>query len=129
MRVIELAKEADKAEILALYKIQLGREFCPWTEYYPGAEEIAYDLSRESLLIMRENGKIIAAISLDKDETVESLPYWSEALKPGGELSRLAVLPDYQNKGIAREMLKKGMELLKERGFNSVHFLVNRLNV
>lgn len=129
MRVIELATEADKAEVLALYKIQLGREFCPWNEYYPGEEEIDYDLSRDSLVVMREDGRIIAAISLDKDEAVEELPYWTEALKPGGELSRLAVLPKYQNRGIAREMLVKGMELLKERGYKSVHFLVNRLNV
>ena len=129
MRVIELAKETDKAEILALYKIQLGREFCPWTELYPGADEIDYDLSRDALLVMREDGKIIAAISLDKDEAVESLPYWSDELRPGGELSRLAVLPEYQNHGIAREMLNAGMELLRKRGYKSVHFLVNRLNV
>lgn len=129
MRVIELATKADKAEVLALYKIQLGREFCPWNEYYPGEEEIDYDLSRDSLVVMREDGRIIAAISLDKDEAVEELPYWTEALKPGGELSRLAVLPEYQNRGIAREMLVNGMELLKERGYKSVHFLVNRLNV
>ncbi|MBR5760885.1 MAG: GNAT family N-acetyltransferase, partial [Lachnospiraceae bacterium] len=64
MRVIELATAADKAEVLALYKIQLGREFCPWNEYYPGEEEIDYDLSRDSLVVMREDGKIIAAISL-----------------------------------------------------------------
>lgn len=129
MRIIELAKDSDKAEILALYKIQLGREYCPWNEYYPGEEEIDYDLSRDALLVMREDDKIIAAISLDKDEAVEALPYWTEALRPGGELSRLAVLPEYQNQGIAREMLNAGMELLRSRGFKSVHFLVNRLNV
>ena len=129
MRIIELATQADKAEILALYKIQLGRKFCPWNEYYPGEEEIDYDLSRDALLVMREDDKIIAAISLDKDEAVEALPYWTKELKPGGELSRLAVLPEYQNQGIARKMLNAGMELLRLRGFKSVHFLVNRLNV
>lgn len=128
MRTIEHANSADRQEILKLYKIQLGREFCPWNEYYPGEEEIDFDLSRDSLLVMREDGKIIAAISIDDDEAVKSLPFWSEDLQPSGEVSRLAVLPEYQNRGIAREMIYKAMEVLKERGFVSIHFLVNRLN-
>ena len=128
MRTIENATEADKAEILALYKIQLGREFCPWNEHYPSEEEIDFDLSRDSLIVMRENGKIIAAISIDDDEAVKSLPYWSAALQPGGEVSRLAVLPEYQNQGIARKMINAAMEILRERGFKSIHFLVNSLN-
>lgn len=36
--------------------------------------------------------------------------------------------PDYQNQGIAQSMLLYGMQVLKERGHKSVHFLVNRLN-
>ena len=27
---IVMAKEEDKNEILALYKAQIGREYCPW---------------------------------------------------------------------------------------------------
>ena len=128
MRTIEHATEADKAEILALYKIQLGREFCPWNENYPTETEIEFDLSRDSLIVMREDGRIIASISIDDDEAVKSLPYWSKELQPSGEVSRLAVLPDYQNQGIAREMIRATMDILKERGFKSIHFLVNRLN-
>ena len=37
---------SEKEEILALYKSQLGREFCPWTESYPTEKEIDFDLSR-----------------------------------------------------------------------------------
>ena len=128
MRTIEHATESDKQEILNLYKIQLGREFCPWSEHYPTENEIDFDLSRDSLIVMREDGKIIASISIDEDEAVNKLPYWTDALKPGGEVSRLAVLPEYQNQGIAREMIRATMDILKERGFKSIHFLVNRLN-
>ena len=128
MRTIENATQADKEEILKLYKIQLGREFCPWNEHYPSEEEIDFDLSRDSLIVMREDGKIIASISIDDDEAVKALPYWSEALKPGGKVSRLAVLPEYQNQGIAREMIYAAMDILRTRGFKSIHFLVNRLN-
>ena len=49
MRAIVQAEEKDKEEILRLYKTQLGREFCPWDETYPGEKEIEFDLSYERL--------------------------------------------------------------------------------
>lgn len=128
--IITDATRQDTEAILALYKLQLGREFCPWTEAYPGLQEIEFDLSRNALFVMKEkSGAILAAVSIDEDEAVAALPYWTEKLAPGGELARLAVHPDYQNRGIARQMLLYAMERLKKRGYKSVHFLVNRHNV
>ena len=129
MGIIEKAKIEDKNEILSLYKAQLGREYCPWNEHYPSEEEIDFDLSRDALLIMRSEGKIIAAISIDDDDAVNNLEYWTPELQPGGELSRLAVSPDCQGKGIAKEMINAGLEELRKRGFKSLHFLVNRNNL
>lgn len=123
------ATENDKEEILSLYKKQIGREFCPWNEHYPTMEEIHFDLSRDSLFIMKDGEKIIAAASIDQDEQVEQLDCWSSALAPGAEMSRLAVDPEYQNQGLAREMLLHGMAVMKERGYKSIHFLVNKHNV
>lgn len=123
------ATEKDKDEILALYKLQIGREFCPWDEHYPGMEEIEYDLSRQSLFVMKDNGKIIAAASIDLDEQVEKLECWNKELAPGAEMSRLAVNPAYQNKGLARKLLLHGMDVMRERGYKSIHFLVNKHNV
>lgn len=123
------ATENDKEEILSLYKKQIGREFCPWNEHYPTMEEIDFDLSRDSLFIMKDGEKIIAAASIDQDEQVEQLDCWSSALAPGAEMSRLAVDPEYQNQGLAREMLLHGMAVMKERGYKSIHFLVNKHNV
>lgn len=129
MRAIVQAEEKDKEEILRLYKTQLGREFCPWDETYPGEKEIEFDLSRHALFVMKdEKGKIIASISIDEDEAVEKLECWTPELQPGKELSRLAVDPDYQNHGLAREMLQYGMQVLYSQGYKSVHFLVNRHN-
>ena len=129
MRAIVQAEEKDKGEILRLYKTQLGREFCPWDETYPGEKEIEFDLSRDALFVMKdEKGKIIASISIDEDEAVEKLECWTPELQPGKELSRLAVDPDYQNHGLAREMLQYGMQVVYSQGYKSVHFLVNRHN-
>lgn len=103
MNYIMHGTASEKEEILALYKSQLGREFCPWTEFYPTEKEIDFDLSRDSLFVMKNKaGRIIAAISIDLDANVEALPCWSTSLQPGGELSRLAVTIDCQNQGIAQ---------------------------
>ena len=125
----ELATAADKKEILNLYCSQLGREFCPWTEQYPTEREIDFDLAQDALLIKRDaNGEIIAAISLDMDEEVERLDCWSKELAPGKEVARLAVKVEYQNQGLAQEMLKCAMHEIKKRGYKSIHFLVNKYN-
>ena len=127
--MIEMAKEEDRGEIRELYRMQIGREFCPWTEHYPTDEEITFDLSRDALYVMREQGQIIAAISLEDDPAIDVLDCWTKELLPAGELARLAVHPDYQNRGLARQMLQFGMERWKEKGVKSIHFLVNRFNV
>ena len=128
MIFINLAKKEDKEEILALYKAQLGKEFCPWDENYPNEETIDFDLSRDALFVMRVDHRIIAAISIEEDEDVDKLECWDKNLQPGGELARLAVLPEEQNHGVSRNMLLFGMEELKRRGFKSIHFLVAKNN-
>ena len=128
-QIIENATAKDAEEILALYRVQLGREFCPWNEDYPTMEEIKFDLDRDSLFIMRDQGKVVAAISIDDDPVVNELEYWTKELQPGGELSRLAVAPEYQGKGVAKDMINHGLKQLKARGFKSLHFLVNSQNL
>ena len=122
------ATEEDRAELMFLYKSQVGKEFCPWTSDYPSNETIDFDLSRNALFVMKEEGKIIASVSIEEDEDVAGLECWNPDLEPAGELARLAVLPEKQGKGIAKQMLKYGMDVLKERGYKSIHFLVNKHN-
>ena len=123
------ATENDKAEILALYKAQIGREFCPWNDEYPSVESIDFDLSRDALFVLKMDGKIKAAISLEKDEDVDNLTCWDKTLSPEGEVARVAVLPDAQNKGLGRIMMQYAMDELKKRGYKGIHILVNKHNV
>ena len=37
---IFMASEEDRDEIMSLYKAQIGREYCPWSEEYPSNETI-----------------------------------------------------------------------------------------
>ncbi len=129
MSEIELATENDREQILELYNKLKGREFCPWDEDYPSNETISFDLSRDSLFVMRENNRIIAAISVESDEAVDNLDCWDKALFPGGELARVAVDPSMQSRGIGRALMEYGIGVLRDRGYKSIHFLVNKYNI
>ena len=125
---IVMATEQDRNEILALYKEQIGKEYCPWDEEYPSNETIDLDLSRDALFVLKMNGSIKAAISIEEDELVNQLPCWNNNLAPLGELARVAVLPEEQGKGLGRIMLQFGMDELKRRGFKGIHILVGKYN-
>ena len=126
---IVMASEEDRDEIMSLYRAQIGREYCPWSEEYPSNETIDFDLSRDALFVLKEAGKIKASISIDEDEQVNALPCWNKELSPEGELSRLAVLPGEQNKGYARLMMRFGMDELRRRGYRGIHILVGKHNI
>lgn len=121
---ISMATSEDSSEILALYRTMLYGA-ADWNEYYPDEETIAYDISRDSLFVMKnENNEIIAAISIDKDDEVDALTCWDNSLQPSGEFSRVCVRKDMQNQGIARKMIDFVFERLKKEGKNGVHILV-----
>lgn len=124
------ASEADRDALTRLYNCQKGRDYCPWTEAYPAPENITEDLQRDALFVMRdENGAVIAAVSIEEDENVERLACWDPALAPGKEIARVAVDPACQNQGLARRMVAYIMDVLRERGYKSIHFLVNHQNI
>lgn len=118
------ANESDKEEIIKLYKSAIGSMGCTWNEEYPSEVHTNGDLERGDLFCIKsKEKKIVGAISIDADEAVDKLECWS---KNGAEVSRLVVEEAYQNQGIAGELLKGAMGVLKERGFSYVHFLVSK---
>ena len=125
-----MATAADTDAVLRLYREQVGREYCFWSEDYPGPDTVEYDLSRDALFVMKdESGGIVAAVSAEEDEDVDRLECWTLSLQPGGEFARLAVTPACQHRGLARRMVAYILDVLKQRGFRSAHILVNRDNV
>ena len=126
--VIVKASEEDRAGILSLYRAQLGCDCCPWDEDYPSNETIEWDLARNALFVLKRNRSILAAVSIEEDEEHELLFCRDNTPAPVGELARLAVLPDEQNRGLGRIMMRFGMDELKRQGFRSVRFLVNKNN-
>ncbi len=120
---IQLAEAPQKEAILALYRGMLGGA-ADWDEQYPSMEHINADMARGNLFVMTAGGEILAAISIDEDEAVAQLPNWNPELEPAGELSRLCVRQEYQNRGLARVMMEYAFEQLRSRGCKGVHILI-----
>lgn len=124
-----LAKEEDKEQILSLYRSVIGSQGCTWSMDYPNQEMMQGDFKREALFVLKNHeNEIVGAVSVDDDRVVEELSCWSEELRPGAELARLVVKESYQNQGIARVLIRSVQEVLRERGYKSVHFLVSKSN-
>ena len=124
MHEICLASSADKDKILALYKTMLYGP-ADWDEDYPNEETIEFDMSRDALFVMKnDDDEVIAAISIDKDDEVDSLPYRDKSLSPSGEFYRICLRKDMQNQGIARQMILHVFDVMKKDGKKGAHILV-----
>ena len=96
-----------------------------WDDDYPNEETIGFDMSRDALFVMKnDDDEVIAAISIDKDDEVDSLPCWDKSLVPSGEFSRICVRKDMQNQGIARQMILHVFDVMRKDGKKGVHILV-----
>lgn len=127
---IESASARDREELVRLYTLQKGREYCSWTEDYPAPENVDEDLAHDALFVIRDQtGCILAAVSIERDEEVDRLPCWSARLAPAGEIARLAVHPLWQHRGLGRRIVAGVMQVLKDRGYRSIHLLVNSKNI
>lgn len=120
---LTMAKPEDARRILGFYHSFIGTDGCTWDETYPGITEIIRDIDKENLFYIEDARGIIATISIDSDALVDALPLWK--IENAGEAARLGVRPDMQNRGIARKMLTLLMEIMKNRGYAGIHFLVS----
>lgn len=125
----EIAVEDDINEIMSLYRGMIGTDGCTWSEDYPSPELLKKDIENQNEFCIRNNiGDIIAAIVIDEDDEVAKLPLWNPNYKRVGELARLAVREDYQNRGIAVKLIRETALEIKKRGYDSIHFLVSKTN-
>jgi len=120
-----LASISDASEILALYHSLIGTEGCAWNVDYPNMEFVESDIRNESLYILKDGDKIIAATYAGQIDELAELS-WSP--KKPCELARLAVRADMQKKGIASLLLGHVKRAVKERGFDGIVMMVSKAN-
>lgn len=126
---LKIVGEEDYEQVLMLYKEALGTEGCVWNENYPSEVLLAEDIKQQDLYgLYDESDCLIAAIAKDRDAEVDALPFWSKTAQPAAEIARVVVAQTHKNRGIARLMMKQFLEVLRERGFMSAHYLVASQN-
>ena len=129
----EQATNADAAEVLARYRAaaaaanQSGHSH--WDEDYPNAQTIRDDLENGYLYVWREDGEIVAAITYMHPYDLDGLGIsWTPAER-AVEACRFCLSPSQQGKGRAKAYFLGGMELLREKGVQSMRYLCARDNI
>lgn len=115
-------------EVMHLYESVKDGNLAGWNENYPGIDFIRRDIERKQLYCFKDDEQIIACIAYAKDGQFDEVSLITDQYKPTVELSRLVVSREYQNKGIALQLINQLLQMLKQEGYKSVHYLVTEGN-
>lgn len=113
--------------IFALYQAVIGSEGCTWNSDYPGVLELSEDYANGNLFCMEYQKRIIGAVSIVTQNELDDLSCWSFRSNMA-EIARVVILPEFQGRGIADQMLTRLFRLLRSRGYLGVHLLAAKIN-
>ena len=126
------AVETDAREVFSLIvacrEAMEGTEMEQWPEFYPDLDVVRGDIEREALWIYREDGTLVAAMTVDDTQPE---PYDGIDWKYGGLyicVHRLAVDPARRREGIAGRMMVFAEEMAFRNGRKAVRLDTYGLN-
>ena len=122
------ANAADIAAVITIYDSVRNGEFCVWNEYYPTIEHAMADLNAGCLYVLKHEGEVIGCASVEPVAEDDDLPFWKINDGTHREVSRVAITPGYQGKGLSRKMMEMLMDELKKQGVLSIHLLAAKKN-
>ncbi len=123
--MIRRAKILEIPEILELTKQcaqdMISKGIHQWNEHYPSEKAFVRDIDRGELFVKIFNKKIIGviAISTYMDKEYEEVK-WLTPNENNLYIHRLAVLPEYQGSGYAKELMEFGELYAKKKKFASI---------
>ena len=125
MMILEKAVHGDEQEVMDLYlavtKGMHKEGLYQWYEgEYPTPDMPAQDIAAGTLYVIRREGKILAAVTVDQeqDEQYASIP-WMFGVKPGC-FHRLGILPEGQGQGLGKQILQDVEDILRAQGCDSL---------
>lgn len=123
--MIKKAVSKDVAEIYALTKScakhLIENDIFQWNEQYPSSEVLNKDIELQQLYKLEIDNRIVGIIVLTEIEDVEYKNV--EWLTENGNnlyIHRLAVHPNFQGKGYAKQLMDFAENYATENDFNSV---------
>ena len=122
---IEYAGISDLEKILAIYqrcKTRLEAEgIKQWYEGYPNITVLRGDVDAGELFKYVVDGRIVAVLVLtEKQEKEYETVKWQRPEARSPVVKRLAVEPDFQNRGIATELMKFAEVYTVRNGYTSI---------
>ena len=92
-----------------------------WDEHYPNKEIIGSDIERGTLYVYEDNNAVAGILVLDENQAEDYAAIeWAQNQGPHLIMHRLAVHPEVQGKGIARQLIAYAEELALDRGYTSI---------
>jgi ribosomal protein S18 acetylase RimI-like enzyme len=123
--LIEYADISDLEEILAIYQrcktILEAEGIWQWYEGYPNITVLQGDFEAGELFKCVVDGRIIAVLVLtERQEKEYETVKWRQPEAKSLVVKRLAVEPDFQNRGIATELMKFAEDYAVKNGYTSI---------
>lgn len=123
--VYRLAKKSDIDDVVKLVKaaiVQMEADgIYQWDDIYPAKEDFINDIEKKSLYLAIDSKKLAAiyVISAESDEAYKNAT-WENNDESAYILHRFCVSPNYQNKGIGKEVLAHIETQIYEMGYKSI---------
>ncbi len=118
-KILEIPEILCITEACARHMAQRGID--QWNENYPNRAAFEKDVERGELFVIEESGRILGTVVISgiRDLEYEDVSW----LTPHGNniyIHRLAVAPEYQGRGYARQLMDYAESLAREHGAISV---------
>lgn len=118
-KILEIPEILSVSRACALYMIQNG--IFQWNEYYPSEAIFKKDISRKELYVLVHNSSIVGCITISKFMDVEYEPVqWLSQNNRNIYIHRLAIHPDHQKKGYARQLMDFAETYARDNKFISI---------
>lgn len=109
-------------EIIAACRKKLDSEgIYQWDDYYPNMDVVIDDFNNNTIHVYKNDGAVVGIITFDEQQHQEYQQVeWFYNEGKILVIHRLAVRPDYQKQGIARQLLNSAEQTALQAGFLSV---------
>ena len=112
-RIIEITK--------ACAVFMISNKIFQWNEHYPNIETFEKDVLSQNLYVLEIENKLIGCLVIsNKMDEFYSNVKWLTPNKNNLYLHRLAVDPDYQKLGYAKQLMSFSFEFAKANNFKSI---------
>ena len=125
MIMIRKAVNKDLSRIIEITKscaaFMISQNIFQWNEHYPNIEIFENDVKNENLYVLELNQKIIGCIVISSFmDDFYSKVKWTTPNDKNMYLHRLAIDPDYQKKGYAKQLMNFSFDFAGKNNIVSI---------